>query len=109
MTTPCSVGDLVRASSDRQLARMKLFGKRYCDVVKCEAANGDCEACVLNFLRQELDPFDLEMVGVMSPERRDEIAAAQRRVNDSVRLTAIDGYDFAAEIRLEEADDTSIK
>ena len=93
MTTLQSVGDLVRASSDRQLARMKLFGKRYCDVVKCEAANGDCEACVLTFLRQELDPFDLKMVGVL-----EEIAAAQRRVNDSVRLTAIDGYDFTAEV-----------
>ena len=87
-------------SGNRSISKMKLLGKRFCNVEKCEASNGDCEACVLVFLDQELDPFTLEMHGYISKERAKQIQAIKELV-DKIEIFNYDDGSFEAEVDID--------
>ena len=89
-----TVGDLIRASSDEQLSRMRLFGARFCNVEKCEANTFNCEKCALTFLRQEVDPFLLEMKGFLSEGELDRIQRQIERIDSSVDIVEHDDGSF---------------
>ena len=46
-------GDLIRNSTDEELAQMHI-GKCACYLVRCEEHHGDCTSCSLEWLHEEV-------------------------------------------------------
>lgn len=48
-------GDRLRSMTDEELAKMHIIGRPFCNIVKCEEAEGSCYKCALSWLKGQED------------------------------------------------------
>jgi len=45
-------GDRIRSSTDEQIARMGVIGKKHCTIPACERHHGNCTECAMEWLQE---------------------------------------------------------